>query len=184
MPINTKCDSIQKQTNSRTIFLKNKFLPVKKGNRYYSSIPKNNVTRIFKILTIILLYSSSLLAHNYYVSNLGSDSKKGTKKKPFLTINHAAEVANPGDTVFVKIGNYFERVKTKRSGTKDAKITFISSPRRSVKVRIEDNICMDCDQGIMGEAHFSHISTNLLVKNNIFAHALAWGNCLEDIDHA
>jgi hypothetical protein len=51
-------------------------------------------------------------------------------------------------------------------------------------ITIEDNICMDCDQGIMGEAHFSHVSTNLLVKNNVFAHSLAWGVCLEDIDNA
>jgi hypothetical protein len=43
---------------------------------------------------------------------------------------------------------------------------------------------MDMDQGIMGEAHFSHISTNLIVRNNVFAHSLAWGICLEDIDHA
>ena len=50
-------------------------------------------------------------------------------------------------------------------------------------VTIEDNVCMDCDQGIMGEAHFSHISTNLVVKNNVFAHTNAWGICIEDIDH-
>ncbi len=51
-------------------------------------------------------------------------------------------------------------------------------------ITIEDNICLDCDQGIMGEAHFSHISTNLVVRNNVWAHGLAWGICLEDIDHA
>jgi len=286
------------------------------------------MTRLIILLTLILLFNCSLFAGNWYVSNLGSDSNKGTKKRPFLTINHAAEVAAPGDIVYVMTGNYSERVKTNKSGTSEAKITFISTPRRTADVSgfdlsnnfiriegfqvtndlsgaaenginntgtnneivdnnlynikkiainssgdgayiadnkiykiqmgivtsgknwivekneiervfwygtmgdadysrffgengiirknyyhgstaaetdpahldcfqtfddggtyfknitIEDNVCMDCDQGIMGEAHFSHISTNLLVKNNVFAHSLAWGVCLEDIDNA
>ena len=286
------------------------------------------MTRVFNLLTIILLFSSNIYAGKYYVATTGSDSNKGTKGKPFLTINHAAEVAIPGDIVYVKSGNYNERVVTKKGGTSsDARITFISSPRRTAtisgfklsnnfirvegfqitndlsgvsedgiinngtnneivdnylynvkkiainswgdgayiadnkiykiqmgivtggnnwivekneiervfwygtmgdadysrffgengvirknyyhgstaaetdpahldcfqtyddggtyfkNVTIEDNICMDCDQGIMGEGHSVHKSTNLVVKNNIFAHTLAWGVCFEDIDH-
>ena len=49
-------------------------------------------------------------------------------------------------------------------------------------ITIEDNRCFDCDQGIMAEGHFAKVSTNLLVKNNIFAHSAAWGVCVEDID--
>lgn len=286
------------------------------------------MARLINLLTIILFFSSSLYAGNYYVATNGSDTNSGSEGSPFLTINHAAEVANPGDIVYVKSGNYNERVKTKKNGTSvDAKITFISSPRRTAtvsgfnlsnnfirvegfqvtndlsgasenginssgtnneivdnylynvkkiavnssgdgayiadnkiykiqmgivtsgnnwivekndiervfwygtmgdadysrffgengiirknfyhgstaaekgvahldcfqtfddggtyfkNVTIEDNICMDCDQGIMGEGHTAHKSTNLIVKNNIFAHTSSWGVCIEDIDH-
>src|SRR6266404_5609073 len=42
----------------------------------------------------------------YYVSPTGSDSNAGTSAAPFLTIQHAANVVNPGDMVIVRDGTY------------------------------------------------------------------------------
>jgi acid phosphatase len=42
----------------------------------------------------------------YYVSPTGSDSSAGTSTSPFLTIQHAANVVNPGDMVIVRDGTY------------------------------------------------------------------------------
>ena len=287
------------------------------------------MTRLFKIFAIVVFTSPTLFARNLYVSPNGSDLNKGSKKSPFLTINHAADLANPGDKVYVLAGNYNERIKTKKDGASaKERIAFIASPKRGATVSgfnlihsfirvegfqvtndlsgvadngiistganneivdnylynvkktaisssgdgayiadnkiykiqmgivtsgknwivekneiervfwygtmgdadysrffgengiirknfyhgstaaetdpahldcfqtfddggtyfknitIEDNICMDMDQGIMAEAHSTHKSTNLIVRNNVFARSLAWGVCLEDIDNA
>ncbi len=42
----------------------------------------------------------------HYVSPTGSDSNAGTSAAPFLTIQHAANVVNPGDMVIVRDGTY------------------------------------------------------------------------------
>jgi acid phosphatase len=42
----------------------------------------------------------------YYVAPTGSDSNAGTSTSPFLTIQHAANVVNPGDMVIVRDGTY------------------------------------------------------------------------------
>jgi acid phosphatase len=42
----------------------------------------------------------------YYVSPSGSDSNAGTSAAPFLTIQQAANVVNPGDMVIVRDGTY------------------------------------------------------------------------------
>ena len=56
-----------------------------------------------------------------------SDSNPGSEARPWRTIQHAAEVARPGDTVYVKAGTYdpFEVVW---SGTKGAPIVFAAYP--------------------------------------------------------
>ncbi|MBO0857528.1 MAG: right-handed parallel beta-helix repeat-containing protein [Chloracidobacterium sp.] len=42
----------------------------------------------------------------FYVSPTGSDSNPGTETQPFLTIQRAADVVNPGNTVIVEDGVY------------------------------------------------------------------------------
>lgn len=52
----------------------------------------------------------------YYVSNNGCDFADGTKEAPFKTINRAAQIAAPGDTVRVHGGVYREWVDPKNGG--------------------------------------------------------------------
>jgi hypothetical protein len=64
-----------------------------------------------------------------------ADTNPGTEKQPFKTVQHAADVAQPGDTVYVMAGKYDERVKVKAGGTEGKPIAFVAMPRRSVTVR-------------------------------------------------
>ena len=52
----------------------------------------------------------------------------GSAKAPFATIQQAADVAQAGDTVFVKPGTYCESVKPKNSGKDGSPITFRNCP--------------------------------------------------------
>jgi hypothetical protein len=73
--------------------------------------------------------------NTYYVDQGlegASDSNPGTETEPWLTIQHAADVALAGDTVIVKSGTYPERVWPAHSGVDGAHITFRAEPRRSV----------------------------------------------------
>ncbi len=60
----------------------------------------------------------------YYVSVNGNDANPGTLNLPWRTIQHAADIVQPGDTVSILEGTYKERVILKTSGTADAPITF------------------------------------------------------------
>src|SRR5436190_18685183 len=42
----------------------------------------------------------------YYVAPRGADSNPGSQSRPFRTIQHAADIVNPGDTVIVEDGTY------------------------------------------------------------------------------
>lgn len=55
----------------------------------------------------------------YHVSVHGNDRAKGSEQAPFRTINHAAKIASPGDTVKVHGGVYREWVDPKNGGLND-----------------------------------------------------------------
>ena len=60
----------------------------------------------------------------FYVSPKGDDANPGTLRKPFGTLRRASEVAQPGDTVFLREGNYTETLVPPQSGLPGAPITF------------------------------------------------------------
>lgn len=64
----------------------------------------------------------------YYVSQQdGNDGNSGTEDSPFKTINHAAQIAEPGDTVIVKKGVYRECVRPAKGGTdEENRITYMA----------------------------------------------------------
>lgn len=68
----------------------------------------------------------------YYVSPSGKDNNPGTSAAPFASIQHAADVVSPGDTVLVRDGTYTDPdnddviVSLTRSGTASAKVTFLA----------------------------------------------------------
>ncbi len=63
-----------------------------------------------------------------------ANTNPGTEQQPFKTVQHAADVAKPGDTVLVMAGKYDERVKVRTSGAEGRPITLRALPRRTVLV--------------------------------------------------
>lgn len=60
-------------------------------------------------------------ATEYHVAVTGKDANAGTKAAPWRTVQHAADLAQPGDEVTVHQGVYRERVDPPRGGTSDAR---------------------------------------------------------------
>jgi hypothetical protein len=52
----------------------------------------------------------------FYVSTSGNDANPGTLSAPWRTVQHAADLATPGSTVYVRGGSYEERVTINVSG--------------------------------------------------------------------
>ncbi len=68
----------------------------------------------------------------YYVTPYGDDANPGTETAPWATIQHAAEVLQPGETVYVHGGLYTERVAIAVSGSAEGGfITFTNVPGES-----------------------------------------------------
>jgi len=69
---------------------------------------------------------------SFYVSPGGSDSNRGsTPDQPFQSIQHAIDLAQPGDTINLAAGVYFQDVISKRDGTASAPIT-IKGPASAI----------------------------------------------------
>lgn len=79
---------------------------------------------MYKFINIFLascLCCAVANAREFHVSVTGSDASNGTVSTPFKTINHAAQVALPGDTVTVHAGTYREWVNPLNGGESEAK---------------------------------------------------------------
>ena len=77
----------------------------------------------------------------YHVSPSGSDRNPGTKEQPFATIQRAADLAMPGDTVIVHAGEYREWVDPKTGGTCDRKrITYTAAENEHVVIKGSERI--------------------------------------------
>jgi len=74
----------------------------------------------FGIQTRSVEASSSI----YYVAKNGSDSNNGSINSPWLTINHAAQEATAGSTIYIEAGTYNEKVVPLNSGTAGNPITY------------------------------------------------------------
>jgi hypothetical protein len=75
----------------------------------------------------------------YFVDNRNpraADSNPGTKEQPFLTVNKAAQVLQPGERVFINTGVYRERVDPARGGTgPDKMISYEAAPGADVVIK-------------------------------------------------
>lgn len=68
----------------------------------------------------------------FFVALDGDDANPGTFDQPWRTIQHAADVLNPGETVYLRAGTYSENVILRRSGAPGAPISFAVYPGEAV----------------------------------------------------
>lgn len=95
-------------------------------------------------LLIFILFSPKAFATNYYVSALtGDNANAGTLSQPFATIQYAANLTSPGDTVFIMNGTYFSSpvasqtiLNITRSGTDGNYISYKAFPGHTPKIQL------------------------------------------------
>src|SRR5690348_11613829 len=87
--------------------------------------------KFLSVVTLFVFVSAATVQPNvsYYVATTGKDANPGTQSAPWRTIQHAADTAHAGSTVYVRGGNYEELVRINVSGNaNDGFITFRSYP--------------------------------------------------------
>lgn len=90
---------------------------------------KNPLILVLLAVFGLFLTNLDLQAATYFVAPppAGNDGNPGTNASPFATIQHAADIVNPGDTVTVKPGTYVG-AKFARSGSLGSQIVFLAQP--------------------------------------------------------
>lgn len=88
----------------------------------------------FMVLSVFGLSSTVGVAADYYVSKNGNDSNLGTISSPWRTIAKANTTVRPGDTVFIRGGEYSEAINPGASGTRNAVIRYQAQPGETVVV--------------------------------------------------
>ena len=74
-------------------------------------------------------------ATEFFVATGGNDGNPGTAAVPLRTIQHGAELAQPGDTITVRQGVYRERIDPPRGGDSDAeRIVYQAAPGEKVEI--------------------------------------------------
>ncbi len=74
-----------------------------------------------QMLIIAIILGFTVSAKEYHVAKTGNDKNPGTKDKPLLTIQAAANIAQPGDIITVHKGIYRERITPPWGGESDSK---------------------------------------------------------------
>lgn len=96
---------------------------------------ENTMRLAFASLFAALMLTTPLGAAEIHVATTGNDSNSGASNAPLRTIQHAAELAKPGDIVTVHTGVYRERVAPPSGGiADDNRITFQAATGEKVVI--------------------------------------------------
>jgi len=87
-----------------------------------------------KNTTILPTLPKQISSPTYFVAIDGNDYNPGTESQPWRTITKAVNVAVAGDTVYVKEGNYNEKITVNNSGSPGNFITFMAYPGHTVTI--------------------------------------------------
>jgi len=102
---------------------------------------KTELAIVSVCVAVTVLACPNVSGREIHVSKTGSDSSSGDSDKPYLTINRAAQVALPGDTVIVHSGTYREWVNPARGGTGENKrITYRAAAGEEVLIKGSERI--------------------------------------------
>ncbi len=87
-------------------------------------------------LLISTLTATGAFTAEFHVAIQGNDANRGTQEAPLRTIQHAADLAQPGDVITVHEGVYRERVNPPRGGLSDRKrIVYQAAPGDRVEIK-------------------------------------------------
>jgi Protein of unknown function (DUF1565)/Bacterial Ig-like domain (group 3) len=95
-----------------------------------SHVPNRRIARVVNamVLVVVGVLAQSVAGATFYVSTTGNDTNPGTLSSPWRTIQHAANTATAGATVYVMGGTYNESVNFPNSGRPGELIRFESYP--------------------------------------------------------
>lgn len=113
------------------------------------------------LILIAILISTSLFAKEYHVAKTGNDYNPGTSYSPLLTIQAAANLAQPNDIITVHEGVYRERITPPRGGNSDNE-RIIYQAANAEKVEIKGS------QVINNWVNFSKTVWKVTISNSIF----------------
>ena len=151
---------------------------------------------IASILVVFMVIFVSYRSHEgnaeesgtiYYVSNNGNDSGRGTKDKPWVTLQYAANHVKQGDTVLVKDGSY-AGFFTVNSGTQKNPVVFKADGKNVVihsrNTKTPDNINVEntdyivVDGFIVKNSERGGIRTaeskGVIIRNNVVGPCGEW----------
>jgi len=129
----------------------------------------------------ILSGASEATAVTYYVSKTGVDSNPGTENQPFLTVQAALDVAQPGDRVLLAAGVYPEVVKTVRNGSPAAPIVLDGQGVGTVQRIIVSFACQRFQNLTISGATNAYASLIWLRRNG---HSTIVSNCVLNAQYA
>ena len=88
------------------------------------------------IAIVVLMSLDALSAREYHVAKTGNELNEGTLSSPFLTIQAAANIAQPGDMITVHEGIYRERINPPRGGSSgDKRIVYQAAKDEKVVIK-------------------------------------------------
>lgn len=92
--------------------------------------------RRMAVLVVAVAIAAAARSAEFHVATGGSDAGPGTRAAPLRTIQRAADLAQPGDTVTVHAGIHRGRVNPPRGGESDARrIVYQAAPGEAVEIR-------------------------------------------------
>jgi len=101
-------------------------------------------------LSLVVLFAIAFgaSARTIHVAKTGNNSNTGDSLSPYLTVNQAAQVAQPGDEVAIHAGTYREYINPPRGGTSEtAWITYRPGPNEKVIITGAEPVIGWVDQG-------------------------------------
>ncbi len=110
--------------------------------------------------------SSEAATTTYYVATNGDDRAGGTLNAPWKTLQHAADQAQPGSTIYIRGGVYRQQLHITRSG--NAQLGAITFARYKQEQPILDGTGLSVDglQGMVGIDNASYITIDGLEIRN------------------
>ena len=91
-----------------------------------------------------------------FVATNGKDSNAGTIESPLRTVQHAADIAKPGDTVYVRAGSYCQQLSVKVSG--NAQQGFIAFQSQPGEHAVLDGGCLTPPEGETSMVELTNVS--------------------------